>query len=845
MNSARRSLLAFAPALLAASILTATSTASAGPADGSPRVPAPGRPVASGDDASAIAYNPANLAFMPSSELRWTWAWTGQGASVPVQGHAFDLGLPFWFLATGLRVDLLDPATGVPAPYDSSQQWLRWGMAVNLGDQLALGSTLGWSFSRAGALDDYFSMTTGLTWRPSTWLSAAVVARDWNEPESAVGRTLRRSWDFGVALRPVAGRRGLEIGLETAYREGPKEWVPRATLGVDVPYVGRLRGEVSVLDASREPRWMAMAGLDINYGGLQVGGGGLFGDALGSDGSGFYATAALRGFREPGIRPPSRYLKIRIENTPGVRRHTRLLQRLWQAAEDPSVKGVVLVMRAEPASSLAHAEEVGDALRGLRVRGKKVLCHLEDAGGRSLHVCSQADRIAMNPAGGLRFAGLASSYFYYGGVLQKLGVRADFVRIAEHKLAAEQFTRSEGSPIAQQDHQALLNTIEGLYMHDVGGGRKMPLRVLREAIARGPFLASEARAANLIDVLAYEDEINRVVEEMEGGSVRISEESALPRAPTWWGAPSKVAIVYLHGDMVDGESTDIPFVGIKLAGSNTVARALRRAREDSTVKAVVFRVETGGGSSLAADVILREAILTARAKPFVVSMGTSAASGGYYASVGGGTIFANRGTITGSIGIFYGKVDVVGLLDKLGVGIDMYRTSPKADAESFYRPFTDDERRELGIKVKQFYDLFVARVAEGRRMKPDAVDAVGRGRVWTGSQAIQKGLVDRIGGLREALEEARKLGEVPLDAPIVEFPEDDESLLGTLLKLAGFASLPQGSLANVMIPPALLDVARALTPFMVFDGSKPLARSELVGEISFGGPGTNVDESAP
>jgi protease-4 len=750
-----------------------------------------------------------------------------------------------WFLATGLRVDLLDPATGAPSPYDAPQQWLRWGMAVNLGDQLAVGSTLGWSFSRAGALDDHFSMTTALTWRPTTWLSTAVVARDWNEPESAVGRTLGRSWDFGVALRPVSGRRGLEIGLETGYRERPNEWVPRATVGVDVPRVGRLRGEVSVLDPVRNPQWMAMAGLDINYGGLQAGGGGVFGSALGGGGSGFYATAALRAFREPGIRPASRYVKIRIENTPGVRRHTRLLRRLWEIAEDPTVSGVVLVVRAEPASSLAHAEEVGDALRGLRVRGKKVLCHLEDAGGRSLHVCSQADRIAMNPAGGLRFAGLASSYFYYGGLLQKLGVRADFVRIAEHKLAAEQFTRSEGSPIAQEDHRSLLENIEALYMHDVGGGRKIPLRVLRQSISKGPFLASEARASNLIDVLAYEDEIDRVVEEMAGGPARVTEESPLTRAPTWWGAPSKVAIVYLHGDMVDGESTDIPFVGIKLAGSYTVARALRRAREDSTVKAVVFRVETGGGSSLAADVILREAILTARAKPFVVSMGTSAASGGYYAAVGGGTIFANRGTITGSIGIFYGKVDVVGLLDKLGVGIDMFRTAPKADAESFYRPFTDEERRELGVKVKQFYDLFVARVAEGRRMTPDAVDAVGRGRVWTGAQAIDKGLVDRLGGLREALEEARKLGAVPHDAPIVELPEDDESLLGTLAKLTGLAAVPQGSLAGIVIPPALLDVARALTPFMVFDGTKPLARSELVGEISFGGPGSQVDESAP
>jgi protease-4 len=282
--------------------------------------------------------------------------------------------------------------------------------------------------------------------------------------------------------------------------------------------------------------------------------------------------------------------------------------------------------------------------------------------------------------------------------------------------------------------------------------------------------------------------------------------------------------------MVDGESQFIPYVGIKIAGSYTIAKALRQAREDPSVKSVVFRVETGGGSSLAADVILREARLTAKRKPLVVSMGTSAASGGYYASVGGREIFANRATITGSIGIFYGKVDVVGLLDKLGVKVEQYRSAPRADAESFFRPFTDDERRELGVKVKQFYDLFIARVAEGRKMKPDDVDAVARGKVWTGAQALPKGLVDKLGGLREALEEARKLGDLPRDAPFIELPEEDDSLLGFLLKLVGISSAGVNPMAAAMVPPAFLQIARALSPFMVFDGSKPLARSEFTEE---------------
>jgi protease-4 len=292
----------------------------------------------------------------------------------------------------------------------------------------------------------------------------------------------------------------------------------------------------------------------------------------------------------------------------------------------------------------------------------------------------------------------------------------------------------------------------------------------------------------------------------------------------------------------------VPLVDVKLAGSRTVARALKRAREDSSIKAVVFRMETGGGSSLAADVMLREAQLTAKVKPLVVSMGSVAASGGYYASMAGSPVFASRSTVTGSIGIFYGKVDVQGLAKLLGAGIETVRSAPRADAESLYRPFTDDERTELGHKVKQFYDTFIGRVVEGRKLDPKAVDAVARGRVWTGEQALGHKLIDKLGGLREALAEAKRLSGAPSDALIVELPEEDDSLLGTLLKLVGLGSARIG-LPGAALPPLFLDIARALGPFLVFDAGAPLALSEVREEASFGGsllrPVKDEDEARP
>lgn len=799
------------------------------PAKAAPPSPAdplrdPGKGTTNADDTSAIAVNPADLVFLPGPELRWNMIWTGAAAPLPIRGHSLAAGVPIGPFATGLRLDLMSPPSAAPAPFDASYHWIRWAVALGT-EEASIGSTFGWGMSRAPALDGLFSVTSAIALRPVPWISAAFVARDWNEPESALHTLYERSWVWGLGVRPL-GTRVLEAGFDLTYRDRSDTWAGRVVLGLDVPRLGRLRGDLAISPDS-DRRFLATAGLDINVDRFQVSGGGVFGDAITRSGTGFYAGAAIRTFREPGLRMPARVARIRVNDTPGVRGNTRLLKRLWRLADDPEIEGVVLQIRAEPASSMAHAEEVADAVRLLRARGKKVICHLEDAAGKSLFVCSQADRIAINPAGGLRFAGLSNRYLYFGGLLKKLGVRADFVRIGSHKLAAEQFANAAGSDVAQLDHQELVDEIEKVFVSNVAAGRRIAEGDLRQRIAKGPFIAAEARAAGLVDVLAYQDEIDRVVSEVMGHKARITDDSPPPNAPKEWGSPSKVALVYLHGDMVDGDSQFIPLVGVKLAGSNTIAKALKRAREDSSVKSVVFRIETGGGSSLAADVILREAILTARQKPLVVSMGTSAASGGYYASVAAKEIFANKSTITGSIGIFYGKADVLGLLDKLGVRVEQFRSAPRADAESFFRPFTDDERRELGVKVKQFYDTFVARVAEGRHLKPDAVDAIARGKVWTGAQASTRGLVDKIGGLREALAEARVLGRLPKDAPIVEMPDDDESLLGFLLNLAGLHASAQ-PLAAALIPPAMVEVAKLLAPFLVFEPGKALARAELM-----------------
>jgi protease-4 len=786
----------------------------------------PGRSIATNDQSSAIATNPANLGYLVTTEARWTWVRTGGASPVPSRGHAFDLALALpGSIGTGLRVDFARP-NGSAFPIDQNYTWFTWGLGVAPAAAWSLGLSVQHAYSGNAALDGATSVTLATTARPSPYLAVSLVGRDLNEPSTRLGLVLDRSADVALAIRPT-GKRGIEIGLEDRYVSGAGQWLPRATAAFDIPHVGRVRGEIVLSDPTLPGRitYAASAGLEVGVGTSSVEGGGVFGTGLGSsDGTGFYMGAAITDYRSPGIPEGTYALKIRIEDTPSPRRHVQLMRQLWRLARDRDLVALVLQLKTEPADSLAHAEEFGDAIRLLRANGKKVICQMEDAQGRGLYVCAQADRTVIHPAGVVRFAGLRMQYQYYAELLDKLGIRAQFVRIGAHKSAPEAFTRNEASDVARGDHLDLLHEYEDVFLADVGGGRRIPVADLASIFTRGPFVASEATNARLVDGTAFDDELGKMVEDALGRQVSLRDDPRPREAPERFGNRKQVAIVYVEGDMVDGKSRDVPLIGSRLVGSYTIARTLKQVREDPHVGAVVLRVESPGGSSLAADVMWREARLTAKVKPLIVSMGTYAASGGYYIASAGNTVFANPLTITGSIGIFYGKADVSELVKKIGVNTETYKTSPRADGESIYRPYTDDELRELQIKVQQLYEIFLDRVAESRKMTRDQVDAVGQGRVWTGRQAAARHLVDRLGGIREALDEARRQAGLADDAPIAELPVPETTLLDLALKLAG-ASEPPAALSA--LPAPILDVARALAPFALYEGDVGLARLEI------------------
>jgi protease IV len=807
-------------------------------------IDAPGRSLASDDTTDALVLSPANLAWLPGPELRWTWIRCPDDAVKVGCGHAWGVGTPLPFgLSTALRVDFVQPPwgaenEGVGFPYRGNDYfWVTWGLATKLGDHAAFGVSLERSYSENAIVDGLFGISASLSVRPDPHFGFTAVARDFNRPSSTLEPApsgssqpvLDGRYAMAIAFRPT-GRRNIDVGLEMQYWQGSDQWTPRVTLGVDIPTVGRIFGSVEAAHLwSNQQGIVGSAGLELHFRGLSAGGGALFGDGLGSPTTAAeYATAAIAGYTQPGIVRPAHAVWIRLEETPSTRGHVALLRHLWHLSTERDIDAVTLVVRAEPASSFAHAEELADAIRLLKASGKKVLCSLENAGTKSIYACASADRIVLSPGGGVRYAGLAAQYVYLKGLLDKIGVQADFVRIGPHKSAPEEFTNEHAGPVAREDYLDILRNQEAVFTRNLSLYRHLTEERVRQLSLQGPFVATEAREAGLVDSLAFDDELERATRELVGRNVTYEKDEAEVSAPATFGVRGKIALLYLDGDIVDGRSRQIPLLDMRLAGSYSMADTIRDLREDASVRSVVLRIESPGGSSLASDVMWRELMLLAKRKPLIVSMGTVAASGGYYVASASRNIYALPLTVTGSIGIFYGKADVSGLLAKIGVTTDTYKTAPRADAESMFRGFTPDEQHALEHKVDQFYDTFLERVSAGRGMAKADIDAVGRGRVWLGQQAIERHLVDHLGGLREALDAARGAAHLPADAPIEELPRESRSLLQWALDSVGVSVEERVAGAVGQLPPAIANLARALAPLAIYRDDEPLARIEYV-----------------
>ena len=429
------------------------------------------------------------------------------------------------------------------------------------------------------------------------------------------------------------------------------------------------------------------------------------------------------------------------------------------AGEDARVRAIVL----EPqgfGGGWAVAEEIRDAVARFQERGKPVFAYLEAAGNLDYFVASAADRVIMLPTGVLMATGLLADVPFYKGTLAKIGIEADLEHIGAYKSASDAYMRDSMSDAQREATNLLLDGIYDQFLSGIAEARSIGRDTVAAAVDEGFLVASRARDLRLVDELSYPDEILDEIESRVGARPERIKAAAYFESLREPRRGDRVALVYVTGVIVPGQSVTDPLAG-SLVGSETISEALRKVREDGTIRAVVVRVDSPGGSGLASDVIWREMALTRKEKPVVVSMGNVAASGGYYVSMGADAIVAQPSTVTGSIGVITGKFSLRGLYDWIALRREQIKRGANADLFTDYQKFGDAQRSLIRAQMETFYRDFVHKAAEGRERTEEEIDAVGQGRIWTGSQALERNLVDELGGLDRAVEIAKEKANIP------------------------------------------------------------------------------------
>ncbi len=452
-----------------------------------------------------------------------------------------------------------------------------------------------------------------------------------------------------------------------------------------------------------------------------------------------------------------------------------IIEAIETAKNDDRIKGIYLQSGLSMAG-MATLQEIRNALIDFKSSGKFIVSYSEVYSQKGLYISSVADSLYVAPEGGIEWTGLSSSVPFYAKMLEKIGVKPQVIRASNNrfKSAVEPFLEESISDANREQLSLLLNDMWGVMTTDIGAARGINADSLK-AWANDLRVTTSARAAELglVTRTTYQDEVDAVLRELIG----IDEDKKIEFASISTVRDSKkskgkftgdrIAIIFAQGDINSGTGDDTSI------GSERIAKALRKARKDDKVKAVVFRINSPGGSTLASDVIMREVLLLKEAgKPVIASYGNLAASGGYYISCIADKIVAQPTTITGSIGVFGLFFTGEELLnDKIGIRYDRVKTSEYADMGSLDRELNEGERKYFQNMVDYFYGRFLGLVAEGRNLDSLFVDEVGQGRVWTGIQALELGLVDTLGSLQDAVEIAREMADLGDDVRITTLPE--------------------------------------------------------------------------
>jgi protease-4 len=436
---------------------------------------------------------------------------------------------------------------------------------------------------------------------------------------------------------------------------------------------------------------------------------------------------------------------------------------LQKAAADSHIKAIVL----EPeglSAGWAKLEEIRADVERFRKSGKPVYAFLRAPSTRDYYVALAADRIYLGPQEPLMLKGLRAEMMYFKKTLEKLGVSVDVEHAGKYKDYGDMFTRSDMSPETREVMTSVVDDLYGNLVARIAEGRKKSPEEVRAIIDQGPFTAAQARKAGLVDELRFEDQVwGELKDRLHSGELKkvaADQYMMVPMEAVGLQGKSRIALVIGEGDITRGQAGDDGSTGNNLT-SYGFDKLLRQVAGDPTIKGVVVRIDSPGGEQVASDEIWRQMNLLSKKKPLVYSMSDLAASGGYYIAMTGDPIVAYPETMTGSIGVVFGKPNLHGLYDKLGITKDAVQRGKHAGIDSDYAPLTEDERRILRDGVDESYKDFVAKVADARRRGFNDIEPLAQGRVWLGSQAKARGLVDELGGLDSAIELVKKKAHIP------------------------------------------------------------------------------------
>ena len=464
-----------------------------------------------------------------------------------------------------------------------------------------------------------------------------------------------------------------------------------------------------------------------------------------------------------------------------------ILKNLDKAASDPKIKGVLIDNGIMP-SGWATMEEIRNGLRKFKESGKFVIAYSDySLEQQSYYLSTAADRIFINPASTINFKGLTGEVMFYKKALEKIGMEVQVIRHGKFKGAVEPFILDK---LSDENKEQIKDYVGSIWNHVVKmtaesrGLTESRINELADNLTGT--VPTEALDAGLIDGLIYRDELNDTIKILSGlttddkiNFVSMSKYTKVPDPKKVLTVKSRISVIYASGSIVMGKGN------VSNIGGNNYSEIIRKERLDSTVKAIVLRVNSPGGSANASDIIWRELELAAKVKPVVISMGNYAASGGYYIACPGTKIYANPTTISGSIGVF-GLLPNAGKLleQKIGINIETVKTNENSDFPSIYRPMSAYEKEVVQKSIEKTYSDFVSKVASGRDMKFESVDSIGQGRIWSGTSSLKLGLVDEIGGLNDAIKEAAKLAKTETYS-IRELPVAEDPYMMLLKQMSG------------------------------------------------------------